>query len=264
MIFLDGVALFIVCLDCLSISLRHDLVVFGTSLLIGDVAVQARRNLFLNSFLKILAEGQDNVGVLAEAGDVNGRVAKNSLELSCTVVEKQLDHIGVALVGGPMQGRHLEFGRLKVDIGTLLDKNFGTLEALSLRVITAVERLSAQEALVGHQVQRRVPLVVRLLNVKRLATFGPFVENPLETSRVAVETCFVDGQIAIIVLGIKDLITLTGINGILEHLVEQIRGLISALGHQAHEHELVMPHFAFTVSETHYFLSLNYTNDSFF
>ena len=102
--------------------------------------------------------------------------------------------------------------------------------------------------------------MVRLFDVKAHSAFGPLVENPLQTSWVSVQGCLVDGLVAIIVLSLKNLVSLASSFSCLEDIVQELGGPVGTLRHDTHEGELVMFHFALTASETHFkhYLFLNY------
>ena len=62
--------------------------------------------------------------------------------------------------------------------------------------------------------------MVRLLDVDGDAAFGPFVENPLEAGGVTMQACLVDGEVAIVILGLEDLVCSASSDCIVVHFVE--------------------------------------------
>lgn len=59
-------------------------------------------------------------------------------------------------------------------------------------VITDISPLAGEE-------ERRVTMLVKTVNVQPLFVLLPFVDDPLDGSWIAKETCFMNGQVFIII-----------------------------------------------------------------
>lgn len=164
--------------------------------------------------------------------------------LNGAVFEQDLDHVRIALISGPVQRSHPQLRRHEVDLRFGGDQNPDALHALLSGLSRVLlHALRAQVALVAGQVEGRVPLVVLLVDVQRLAAFGPLVNDPLKAGRVAAHRRLVDRQISIVVLRVENLIRAAGFDRLIVDCIEQLGCLVGALRHHAHEGELVHAHY---------------------
>jgi len=97
----------------------------------------------------VLAELNDDVGVSAEASDIDGGVAHHRYLQLSTIFEEVLNHGCVTLVGRPMERRHAQFGRHEIHIRLVLDQDLDALHSLfhNLEHASGVHTVSARESL---------------------------------------------------------------------------------------------------------------------
>lgn len=91
----------------------------------------------------VLHEHLDDSLVVHEASNVNRHGAGGRLDLSGAIGKQEPTQLGIVVVGGPVQGRESDDLSDEVDIGALLDQQFGGFESLCLDGLRAADAFRA-------------------------------------------------------------------------------------------------------------------------
>ena len=194
--------------------------------------------------LQVLAELDDDLGVSAEASDIDRGVAHGSdLQLS-TIIEEEPDHCCVTLIGGPMERSHAQLGRHEIHICLVLDQDLDALHALfhNLEHASGLQAFSSDISLPADQVERGHALGVQGVDIERNIALFPLLDDPQEAGWVTIHGSLVDRQVPILILRIEDLVSLSITLGSRIDFVEDVFVLVGALGDNSHEGELVHSH----------------------
>lgn len=150
-----------------------------------------------------------------------------------------------------MKWRHSQDGSLEIDIGSALEEDSNARESLFFDLLGHSDHsFRAKEALVTDQVERCVPIVIPHISLELASCLVPLLENPFHCRRVAILSSTMNRQVANVVVGLENLLSLAGGLCPLKHLVEKLRFVMCAFCAQTHEVELVLAYNSLLIRKT--------------